>query len=251
MWNRVVHLVLSFLIVSSAPRAEDHLQFGRPACTAPLLDKKFFIICHDGSRKIPAWVAHSLTKEDALNKTTARRGSFKADPALPAGQRAENADYAKSGYDKGHMAPANDFTRSIEAMESTFVLTNAVPQRHGVNGGKWAQLEQEVHDLAVTHGTTWVFTGPVFAGKSALRTIGANKVAVPTHTYKVVLCVHPDGVREMYAFVLPNIEKPSGTLSGYTFSVRKVEELTGLNFFDGLDASEQDRLEVTVRDLPK
>ena len=46
-----------------------------------------------------------------------------------------------SGYDKGHMAPANDFTRSIEAMRATFVLTNSVPQKHGVNGGLWAQLE--------------------------------------------------------------------------------------------------------------
>jgi DNA/RNA endonuclease G (NUC1) len=46
------------------------------------------------------------------------------------------------------MAPANDFTRSVAAMKATFVLTNAVPQKHGGNGGKWAQLEKAVHDLA-------------------------------------------------------------------------------------------------------
>ena len=69
------------------------------------------------------------------------RGSFRPDPVLPKGKRAENADYAKSGYDKGHRAPANDFTRSVTAMKATFILTNAVPQKHGVNDGKWAQLE--------------------------------------------------------------------------------------------------------------
>src|SRR5262245_59922321 len=100
------------------------------------------------------------------------------------------------------MAPANDFTRSVEAMKSTFVLTNAVPQKHGVNDGKWAQLEKAVHNLASTRGTVWIFSGPVFVGRRPVKTIGPHNVAVPTHTYKVVLCVHPDGEKEMFGFVL-------------------------------------------------
>ena len=135
-------------------------------------------------------------------------------------------------------------------MKATFVLTNAVPQKHGVNGGKWAQLEKAVHDLAATHGTVWIFSGPVFAGRGAPKTIGRDKVAIPTHTYKVVLAVHPDGEKEMFGFVLPNIDKPSDTIAGYTFSVNQVEKLTGFNFFDGLPAAEQNRLERTVRELP-
>jgi endonuclease G len=215
-----------------------------------LLDKKFYVVCYDPAHKIPAWVGYALTKQDSLKKATGRVGSFRADSALPRGSRAENSDYAGSRYDKGHMAPANDFTRSVEAMKASFVLTNSVPQRHGVNGGKWAQLEGAVHDLASTHGTVWIFSGPVFAGKSPVKTIGRNKVAVPTHTYKVVLCVHPNGDKEMFGFVLPNIEKPSGTLESYTFGVNQVEKLTGLDFFDALPAAEQNRLERAVKTLP-
>jgi len=185
-----------------------------------------------------------------LTKATSRQGSFRADTALPKGKRAENADYTGSGYDKGHMAPANDFTRSVVAMKATFILTNAVPQKHGVNGGKWAQLEAAVHSLAATHGTVWVISGPVFAGNKPVKTIGPDKVAVPTHTYKVVLCVHPNGEKEMFGFVLPNIDKPSGTLADYTFSVNQVEKLTGLNFFDALPAEEQNKLEKTSKALP-
>ena len=155
-----------------------------------------------------------------------------------------------SGYDKGHMAPANDFTRSIEAMRATFVLTNSVPQKHGVNGGLWAQLEAGVHALASTRGTVWVFSGPVFVGKTPMKTIGPDKVAVPTHTYKVVLCVQPNGDKEMFGFVLPNIDKPAGTIADYTSSVDQVEKLTGLDFFGAVTAAEQNRLEHVVNALP-
>jgi endonuclease G len=108
-------LTLPLLLVLAPLLAEDNLKFGQPACAEPLLDKKFFVICYERDHKVPTWVGYALTKDDALTKTTSRTGSFKADPALPRGERAENADYAGSGYDKGHMAPANDFTRSVEA----------------------------------------------------------------------------------------------------------------------------------------
>jgi hypothetical protein len=38
---------------------------------------------------------------------------------------AEPSDYTKSSYAIGHMAPANNFTRSVEAMKATFILTYA------------------------------------------------------------------------------------------------------------------------------
>jgi endonuclease G len=243
--------VFSIFAVLLAPMlAEDNLKFGQPACSARVLDKDYFVVCYDATHKIPAWVGYALTKEEALNKATSRTGEFRADPSLPKGGRAENADYSGSGYDKGHMAPANDFTRSVQAMKATFVLSNAVPQKHGVNGGKWAQLEGAVHDLAASQGSVWVFSGPIFIGKSPVKTIGRDKVGVPTHTYKVVLCVGADGEKEMFGFVLPNIEKPAGALTDYTFSVAQVEKLTGLDFFNALPADEQHRLERITRNLP-
>jgi endonuclease G len=184
----------ALLLVGLAPLlAEDNLKFGQPACAGPVLDKKYFVVCYDPARKIPDWVGYVLTQEDALTKATSRQGSFRADAALKPGERAENADYSGSGYDKGHMAPANDFTRSVEAMKATFILTNAVPQKHGVNGGQWARLEASVHALAAARGAVWVFSGPVFVGKAPMKAIGPDKVAVPTHTFKVVLRVQPNG----------------------------------------------------------
>ena len=250
MQIRLGRLILPLIVLVAPLLAEDNLKFGQPACAGPVLDKKYFVVCCDPANKIPAWVAYALTKEDSLAKTTKRQGSFRADPALPRGKRAENSDYSGSGYDKGHMAPANDFTQSVAAMKATFVLTNAVPQKHGVNGGQWAKLEASVHALASSCGTIWAVSGPLSVGDKPVKTIGPDKVAVPTHTYKAVLCVHPNGDKEMFGFVLPNVNKPTGTIASYTFSVEYVEKLTGLDFFSSLPATEQSRLERTVEALP-
>jgi endonuclease G len=77
-----------------------------------------------------------LLDADALNKATGRTGSFRADPALQKGDRAEPADYAKSGYDIGHMAPANDFKGSVEAMKATFILTPSMASSFSVGSAR-------------------------------------------------------------------------------------------------------------------
>lgn len=54
----------------------------------------------------------------------------------------------------------------------------------------------------------------------------------------------------MFGFVLPNVDKPAGLISNYTFSVDQVEKFTGLDFFDSLPADEQNRLERAAQALP-
>ncbi len=135
-------------------------------------------------------------------------------------------------------------------MKATFVLTNAVPQRRGLNRGLWKELEEAVHALAAKRGTTWVISGPAFVEGKPVKTIGPHKVAVPTHTYKVVLCVHPNGDKEMFGFLMPNVEKPAGKIGNYSFTVSQVEKVTGLDFFSALPASEQRKLESAANALP-
>ena len=251
-----IPMARSFLLlfVALAPLlAEDALKYGQPACAGPVLDKTYFVACYDPQWKIPVWVGYALNRADVSAAVADRKEDgfqFHPDPTLRRGERAENADYAKSGYDKGHMAPAADFKRSVEAMKATFILTNAVPQKHGVNAGIWSQLEAAVRSLASNHGSVWVFSGPAFAGGKPMKTIGPHHVAVPTHTYKVILCAHPNGEKAMYAFLVPNVDKPKGKIGDYTVSVHQIETLVARDFFDALPQEEQARLERTAKILP-
>lgn len=66
-----------------------------------------------------------------------------------------------------------------------------------------------------------------------MTTIGESRVAVPERFYKVVLAPFADPVRAV-AFVYPN-GSSKGAIKKYAVSVDEVEQLTGIDFFSGLD----------------
>ncbi|MEN6373442.1 MAG: DNA/RNA non-specific endonuclease [Smithella sp.] len=65
-----------------------------------------------------------------------RYDKFRPDPDLKEEARAELSDYKKSGYERGHMAPAVDMRWYQKAMVECFFLFNMVPQVEiGMNQG--------------------------------------------------------------------------------------------------------------------
>ena len=85
-------------------------------------------------------------------------------------------------------------------------------------------------------------TGPILPKKKTV-TIGANKVTVPTHYYKVIFDL--TSPQKMIAFILPN-EGSDKLLREFAVSVDAVEKATGLNFFSKVPKEEQERLERTI-----
>ena len=134
--------------------------------------------------RTPLWAAEHLTP-DRLRAAAAlpRKNSFHAEAALPAGERAELADYAGSGYDRGHMAPDGDMP-DAQAEGESFSLANVVPQNAHLNRGLWARIEEAVRGLAGRDGEIYVVTGPMFRGESLKALNG--RVLVPTAVYKAV-----------------------------------------------------------------
>ena len=131
------------------------------------------------------YAAERLTRERA-NAATAyelRDNRFHPEAKLPPAEGAELADYLRSGYDRGHMAPSGDMSTRDDDFDS-FSLANMVPQAAGLNRSGWAALERYVRSLAVTFDTVFVVTGPSYQGERLQMLNG--RVLVPTHVWKAV-----------------------------------------------------------------
>ena len=143
-----------------------------------------FAVLHSGESKTPVYVAERLNRSILLRaQKVERRDRFFADARLPQAERAELADYRGSGYARGHMAPAADMP-TVQAMAQSFSLANMVPQDPRQNSGPWAKIEEDTRKYVLrAKGDVYVLTGPVFAKQ---KVIGANRVHVPTHLFKLV-----------------------------------------------------------------
>jgi len=143
-----------------------------------------FAVLHNGESKTPVYVVQRLNRAAVDDADEKRTNKFFADARLPRSERAELGDYKRSGYSRGHMAPAGDMP-TAQAMAQSFSLANMVPQSSKQNGGPWARIEKDTRSYAQrAQGDVYVFTGPVFKADSG--TIGDGQVRVPSHLYKLV-----------------------------------------------------------------
>lgn len=143
-----------------------------------------FAILHSGTSKTPIYVAQRLSRASVSPQIERAGAKFFADARLPASERSELSDYERSGYDRGHMAPAGDMPDAT-SMAQSFSLANMVPQNPTNNRKTWAGIEKATRSYAMrAQGDIFVLSGPVFAKPAP--TIGANKVWVPQHLFKLV-----------------------------------------------------------------
>jgi len=172
------------------------------------------------------WVAYMLTRSMVSQKIAGRSNNFIMDPLIKS-QSAGNRDYAGSGYDRGHLAPAADMAWSATAMKESFYYSNMSPQAPSFNRGIWSKLEDQVRRWAMEYDTLYVVTGPIL--QADLPTIGPNKVSVPEHFYKVILHYTQSGVKGI-GFILPNAGS-NLPLQRFAVSIDSVQRVTGIRFF--------------------
>ena len=196
-----------------------------------------FVLAYRERHEQASWVAYQLTREET-DGPAERSNRFVADPTVPSGS-ATDEDYAGSGYDRGHLAPAGDMTWSPDVMQESFFYSNMSPQVPAFNRGIWKKLETLVRSWAAEAGALEIATGPILVEN--LPVIGPNGVSVPTHYYKVVLDYQLPGIRAA-AFVLPNAPS-SLSLDHFMVPIDSVEKWTGIDFFPLLPEQEEDLLE--------
>ena len=225
----------------------DHIKYGIPGRVGPILYREGYVLSHDNSKKVPLWVSYHLTTQH-LQGVQERVNKFKADPELPVGGRAELSDYKKSGYDRGHMAPAGDMKRSYKVMIESFYLSNMCPQAPSLNRGLWKTLEEKIRDFARTKGEVWIICGPVFKDLDGdgegdyLERIGTNHVWFPTHFYKIIVFHDVNKAINAVAFIMPN-EALYKNLISYVTTIDSIELLTALDFLCELPDDIEEKIE--------
>jgi endonuclease G len=227
------------------------IAFAQPSCDGParrLVDHAWFRICYDSSLKAPVWTEYELRPEHLTVAAAPRRPGFRLDPSADF-PTASNADFRNSGYSRGHVVPAGDFTWSAEAYQATFFLTNVIAQKQSVNAGRWRSLENAVRRIAANADSVLVFSGPLF-DSGTTEFLAPGGVAVPTHTYKVLLAVHA-GRRTLFAAIIPNDRNPPQPLNFFAVPVDEVERRTGLDFFAFLEDAEEAVLESRLERFPQ
>lgn len=247
---------------SSAADPSTQLAMGNPSGATDdardpnnfLMRKPYFALSYNDAKGTPNWVSWCLKPGD-FRLGAPRVDAFHPDDSLPRGfRKVRPADYNGTGFDRGHVCPNGDrMGGEPGAAETTFVMTNMIPQAPNCNQKAWADLEEYCRDLVLRKKQTlYIVAGPQGVrgtGKNGpAGTISGGRVTVPAKCWKVVLVLDTaagtaDDVAKVsadarvFAAVMPNDQTVTHGWAKYRVSAREVEKLTGYTFYDRVPAA--------------
>ncbi|RYY74558.1 MAG: DNA/RNA non-specific endonuclease [Gammaproteobacteria bacterium] len=223
---------------------------GFPVATDKTIVNRSYYTCRSGYatqydpvEKSPVWTAEHLTAATLKGNASRSELSFVQDPDIPRRSVANDYDFSRSGFQRGHLAPAGNFKNDQLAMNESFFYTNAVPQAPRHNMHIWNYLEAATREIATRRGELFVITGPVYTSNPRKK-IGAN-VSVPDALYKVLI---DPRTNEMTAFLIPNSDDVGDDFNKFQMSVRNLEKLAAINFNPELNRKLSDKSEVSGGD---
>ncbi len=174
-----------------------------------VLDKEVYKAYFNMKLREPLYVTYTLFKGGGDCDRKTEGFDFKVDEFT---KSATDDDYGHSGYDKGHLANAEDFAFNCNKEEATFKYYNCVPQTVKMNRGIWKTWETNIRKLSETKKLL-IVAGSIFGKK----TIGPNKIGVPSHCFKIV--INPSTKQILHCLVFPNNQ--SNTYQIVTFTELK------------------------------
>jgi endonuclease G len=222
--RRLALTVLAVLLLTALLAAQDpkrNVRFGMPSPAKAdprqredyLIERPQYVLSYNAEKRTPNWVSWRLVNSD-LGKST--RGPFEPDPLLPKGfAKVTSHVYDGSGFDRGHMCPAQDRSARQEDMDATFYMTNIVPQSPSSNQRGWERLESYCRDLAKKGHELHIVCGPAGIGGEGkngfAKEIGKGRltVTVPAKLWKVILVLPEPGAEprrnsRVISIIMPN-----------------------------------------------
>lgn len=148
------------------------------------LDCNTFSVVYDPDLRIPISADWVLSRQFIGDSQREPSWRFAEDTRVSR-PRATHQDYTRSGYDRGHLCPAADRSRSKADMRTTFIMTNVCPQTPTLNRGEWKKLETSCRKIA-RHGQALSIHVDVVFWQADTQRIGRNLVAVPHGFVKTI-----------------------------------------------------------------
>jgi endonuclease G, mitochondrial len=242
------------------PKQTNHLRFGNPSDATKnaqingnnwLIERPQYALSYNNAKLTPNWVSWQLNA--TWIGTTPRVEAFRPDPDLPPNwYKVTPADYARSGYDRGHMTPSADRDNTPENQSSTYLMTNIVPQTPDNNRGPWVRLEEYCRKQVELGKELQIIAG-VYGNKGAIGK--TQKITVPETVWKVVLIMDRPGLSpsdigpktKVIAIEIPNEQgiKTAGW-GKYLVTVDSIEAKTGFDLLNALPVDVQAKLESQI-----
>lgn len=244
-------------IVPTKPSTSANLLLGNPSNAVALVDtpdnyllvKTQYVVSYNRSKGTPNWASWQLNKS-WLGKAE-RQDNFRPDNTLPAGwTRITPSAYTGSGYDKGHIAPSGDRTKTVEDNTATFLMTNMMPQTPDNNRNTWGNLEDYSRYLVSQGKELYIVAGPFGSQGEPLK----GKVTVPKSTWKIVVVLDNPGAglngitanTRVIAVNIPNEQEINNDWRAYKVSVDELEKLTGYDFLSNVSPNIQEVIESKI-----
>ena len=218
--------------------------------TSNVLDYFYYSIIQHAIRKMPIVSAINVEGNVDDRKDSSKRvDRWLQDNRIDPDTQLNDAYYAKSGFDKGHMSRREDADYGAKAADAllaanmTCMYTNACPQVPKLNRapGLWGDLEKIILEQGVkkedgTESKICVYNGPVFLDSDPVY----QSIQVPLRFFKIVVWLNGKNEKKTTAFILSQEDLVGGIqfeeldfnkeFITHQCSVAYIEGLTGLTF---------------------
>lgn len=232
-----------------------HLTLGNPTNATTeannyLMTKPQYVLSYNNTYRHANWVSWELSK--TWLGSADRQNDFRPDATLPNGwDQVITSDYTNSGFDRGHLCPSADRTKTDEDNSSTFLMTNIIPQAPDLNRESWAYLEDYSREIVKKGYKAYIISGTI--GTGGVGSNGPldkvkNQINVPAYVYKIIVYYPESGSLNSSADVIavkfPNTNSDNKETSWlkYVTTPAEIEKTGKTSFFNSLPAATQSTL---------
>lgn len=183
-----------------------------------------YVLEHNNLARVPVWVSYVLTPTNATG-CFPRITNFTQEPSLPRGASATAKQYAKSGFDIGHMANNSDMRWSAKTEEESNLFANAAPQLPEFNRGIWKKLEDGTRGWALSRkNPIQIYIAPAIDSTSQF--MPNTNIPVPVGFVKILIDTVTQDVQVFYF----RHEGSKANLSTFLTTLPDVQQKTGVVF---------------------